>query len=84
LTQKILNKILANLIQEHLSLTDYKEKNNNIPKSSYTDAGSAAWWWALTQVILDIAVHIDLLFDWSLCKALWNFLRLTNLIQNKI
>ena len=46
--------------------------------SPYAGAGSAAWWLALTQAILGITVHI------VLCKALWNFLRLTNLITGYV
>jgi hypothetical protein len=42
--------------------------------SSFAGAGSATWWLALTQAILDIMVH----------KAPWNFLRLMKITWNVI
>jgi hypothetical protein len=37
-----------------------KAKTTKPTMISYTGVGSAAWWSAVTQAILDITVHIDL------------------------
>jgi hypothetical protein len=57
-----LNIFLCQLIKEK------KKKNIKVTVSSNAGVGSAAWWSALTQAILDKTVHIDLKFDGSYVK----------------